>query len=199
MKKPVRKGKPTVVWSAPYPNKFVIRKMYRFADGGMREFFFWGKEGGGPVIIFPVTEDGNVLITRQWRPGSDEFVYELPGGHPKKHQRVRDAVAAELREETGYEAGSIVPLAAFWLDPPAFNNTVIRPFLALGCRKVAEPELDADELMTHVAMPIGKWFELALARGRRNTKDSKSLSATFLALPELVSRGLIDLRFMKNP
>ena len=186
----MRKGKPAVVWSAPYPDKVVIRKEFRYPDGETREFFFWGKEGGGPVIIFPVTEDGRVLITKQWRAASDSFVYELPGGHPNKKQSVKDAIAAELREETGYQAQIVIPLPEFWLDPPSMHN-VIRPFLALGCKRIREPDLDKDEFMTHMAIPLKKWLKLVMSRGGRNTKDSKSLSVTFLALPELIARGLI--------
>ena len=197
MKKPMRKGKTTTVWSAPYPNKMVLRKTFRYPDGKTREFFFWGKESAGPVIIFPVTDDGKMIATKQWRPSVDGFLYELPGGHAKKGQRIKDAVAAELREEAGYEAKSLIPLAEFWLDPPAMH-TVIRPFLALGCRKVTEPNLDEDEFMTHIAMPIEKWLTLIAARSGKNMKDSKSLSVTLLAIPELMKRGLLSERVLRN-
>ncbi len=187
----MKKGKSAVVWSAPYPDKVVIRKEFRYPDGETREFFFWGKEERGPVIIFPVTEDGKVLVTKQWRAAADAFVYELPGGHPNKKQSVKDAVAAELREETGYQARTIIPLPEFWLDPPSMHN-VVKPFLALGCKKIREPDLDKDEFMTHMAIPLKKWLKFAAPKGGRDAKDSKSLAVTLLALPELRKRSLIE-------
>ena len=166
------------------------RLAYRYPDGKVREFFYWGEKGAGPVIILPMTDQGEVIITKQWRAGISGFVYELPGGHPDRRQRVKDAVVAELRQETGYEAGSVIPLAEFWLDPPGMQ-VVIKPFLALGCKKVSSPSLDKDELMTHSVIPFGKWLTLITANASQNMKDSKSLSVTLLAIPELASRGLI--------
>ena len=36
------------------------------------------------TVIFPITDDFNVIAIRQFRHAADEFVLELPGGTPEK-------------------------------------------------------------------------------------------------------------------
>ncbi len=180
-----------MVWESGYPNKAVVKKTFQFSNGTEREFFLWGKRAGSSVVAFPVTEQNEVVAVRQWRPGADGFVYELPGGNGSAGQSPEEALANELREETGYAAVTFVPLPEFWVDPPSCQ-TVIKPFLALGCRKVGELTLDAGERVEPFVVDLEKWIQLVTSNTSPNMRDGKTLAITMLALHELISRGIVD-------
>ena len=60
----------------------------------------------GIVSILPITQDNEIILIRQYRAPLDRIQLELPAGCAEvgKHTSLEDAVHAELREETGYEA-----------------------------------------------------------------------------------------------
>lgn len=182
MKLPEPVGETTVVWQGPLPRLVVARQDFEFPDGHIQDFYLWGK-GGRPVVVFPITAEDEVILTRQWRAGSSCAVLEAPGGHPELGQTSEEALAAELREETGYAPTQIIKLPEFWLDAPS-NGMVVVPYLALGCRKVGEPEPEAGELLEVVLMPLSQWLN-ACWSASGNTRDAKTLAILALALPHL--------------
>jgi ADP-ribose pyrophosphatase len=61
----------------------------------------------GIVGIVPVTDKGEIILIRQFRPPVNSFVIELPAGLCDPGESFEDAAGRELIEETGYSAGSI--------------------------------------------------------------------------------------------
>lgn len=179
---------PIVVWQKD-PLTIYQTKL-RF-PGGDRFQYALGSRTNRPVIIFPITDDGDVILERQWRGGSECFVYEFPGGHPKDGQSHEEAARDELLEEVGYEAKELIRLPQFWVEP-CTNQTLITPFFAKGCRRVGEQNLDVEELIEVVKVPIGDWLKVIFSpeEDGRSTKNGQTLVTTLLALPHL---GLIKL------
>src|ERR671921_325709 len=60
------------------------------------------------VNVIPVTEDGRVVMVRQYRFGIAENTLEVPGGMVDPGEEPARAAARELEEETGYRAASLV-------------------------------------------------------------------------------------------
>jgi ADP-ribose pyrophosphatase len=190
MRCPRAVGEPFVVWEGPYPNKVVTEQEYEFPDGSHKKFFLWGKTAGKPAVVFPVTEARTVIVTRQWRPGSDGWVYEYPGGNVEPGQTLREALASELRQETGYEAADFIKLPEFFIDPPSCR-VAVAGFLAVGCRKVGEPKPEPSEVIEKVEFPVDEWLGMCLDCDSQR-KDSKTLAITLLAMPHLMRLGLVD-------
>lgn len=108
--------------------------------------------GGRTVAVVAITEDGHVVLARQYRPGPGLVLAELPGGMVDDGEAVAEAAARELLEETGYAAGAIEVVGGSWL---AGFATIHRfAALATGCRRVADPVPHGDEHIEAVEMPL---------------------------------------------
>ena len=58
----------------------------------------------GSVVVLPVLPDGRILLIRQYRHATRQYLWELVAGRIDSGERVRQAAARELLEETGYRA-----------------------------------------------------------------------------------------------
>jgi len=58
----------------------------------------------GSVVVLPVLPDGRILLVRQYRHATRQFLWELVAGGMEPGESPRRAAARELIEETGYRA-----------------------------------------------------------------------------------------------
>src|SRR5882672_9769091 len=58
----------------------------------------------GSVVVLPVLPDGRILLIRQYRHATRQYLWELVAGRIDAGENVRQAAARELMEETGYHA-----------------------------------------------------------------------------------------------
>jgi ADP-ribose pyrophosphatase len=96
------------------------------------------------VNVIPLTEDGSVVLIEQFRHGTAEVSLEIPGGMVDAGESPAEAAARELLEETGYEAGEVVPLGRSRPNP-ALQDNWIHTFLARGVVRTGEPHNDSTE------------------------------------------------------
>lgn len=102
------------------------------------------------VVVFPVMDDGTILLTEQEQPGKDPFV-GAAGGRVEPGEDVVSAARRELLEETGYEAAELVLWDA--RHPTSKIDWVVYTFIAKGLKKVADMHLDAGEKIS--LRPVG--------------------------------------------
>ena len=107
----------------------------------------------GAVCVIPVTEDGKVVVERQYRYPMDEVITEIPAGKlDREDEDPLEAAKRELREETGYTADEWRELGAFY-PAAAYCDERIRMYLARGLHK-GEQELDSDEFLNVELVPL---------------------------------------------
>ncbi len=99
------------------------------------------------VNVIPVTDDGHVVMVRQYRHGLGHSTLEIPGGMLDPGESPADTAARELLEETGWRAGAVSPLGTVSPNPALFGNR-LHSFVATGCTHVADVDNDETEHTT---------------------------------------------------
>lgn len=107
----------------------------------------------GAVAVVPVTDDGKVIIERQFRYPLDRVITEIPAGKLDSFTEDRLAAAKrELEEETGYTADNWQELGDFH-PTAAYCDEKITLYLATGLRQ-GNRHLDDDEFLNVMAVPM---------------------------------------------
>lgn len=103
-------------------------------------------------IVIP-EQDDKFLMVKQWRHGEKALSIEFPGGVIEKGEDPEKGAARELLEETGCTADKIIHLATINPNPALMcNHTHI--YLAQGLHHVAKQQLDTDEYVSYLEIPI---------------------------------------------
>src|SRR5262245_16294158 len=71
----------------------------------------------GSVVIIPMTETGEIILVRQYRPAIARWAWELPAGTLKDSEDPREAAVRECHEEIGLIPGRLEALGAFFPTP----------------------------------------------------------------------------------
>lgn len=157
---------------------FLSIKRYKFTlkngKSIIREQIIKGGKEGSASIIIPVTENGNIVMIVESRALTKEGVgIEFPAGYIEEGETPDKAAQREMLEETGYFPERLEHLVSYYQDQgcsKAFNHI----FIAFGCKKIKDQNLDPDELIKYMEFTFKEVLELA-EEGYIN--DSNSLLA----------------------
>ena len=125
----------------------------------------------GSVVVLPVLPDGRILLIRQYRHATRQYLWELVAGRIDPGETPKVAAARELIEETGYRAKRMrVFLDVF--PTPGFLEERMFILLAEGLTAgEAEPEED-EKIVSHAYNR--RQLEEMIRRGR--LRDAKTIA-----------------------
>ncbi len=147
----------------------------RFPNGNVGELEMLRHPGASAVLPFldPVDDpDPRVLLIRQYRHATGDFLWEIPAGRRDGDEAPETTARRELQEETGYQASHIERLTSIWTTP-GFTDEVIHLFLASGLTPGASA-LEADEVLD---LHPTRWSTVLQMVQSGTITDTKSLNA----------------------
>lgn len=116
----------------------------------------------GAVCIIPVTDDGKVIVERQFRYPVNRVILEIPAGKLDSADEDRlEAAKRELREETGMTAEKWTDIGEY-LPAPAYSDERITMYLATGLHS-GEQDLDDDEFLEVFRVPLKELVDDVMA------------------------------------
>jgi ADP-ribose pyrophosphatase len=125
----------------------------------------------GSVVVLPVLPDERIVMVRQYRHATRQYLWELVAGRMEQGETPRSGAERELLEETGYRAKRF----SIFLDvfpTPGFLEERMYLLLAEGL-SAGEAEPEEDEKLV-VAAYSRKQLEQMMQRGR--LRDAKSIA-----------------------
>lgn len=122
--------------------------------------------------ILAITNEGKVIIERQYRYPYNEVIYEFPAGKCDKEEDPKVTALRELEEETGYKANEIYYLGKMY-PTCAYTDEVIYLYLAKNLSKTHQ-HLDENEALNIFEISFEELEEL-IKKDLLN--DAKSLCA----------------------
>lgn len=107
----------------------------------------------GAAVILPITDDGKILLLKQFRPSLNKWILELPAGTIETGEAPIECAMRELIEETGYGAQHFEPLGQ--CAPLAgFCDEIQHLFIATGLYPNHSLSLDDDEIIDVIEVSL---------------------------------------------
>lgn len=116
------------------------------------------------VNVIALTPDGQLVLVRQFRYGSNEFSLEIPGGVIDAGEDPVAAGLRELREESGY-VGRTARLLGSVHPNPAMQSNRCHLVLVEEARREAALDWDPDEEFEVLTKPVAEVYALAETGG----------------------------------
>lgn len=163
----------------------VVRETVRLPDGGSatREYVLHP----GAVAVVPLTDDGRIVLERQYRHATRQVMIEIPAGKLDAGEGALACGQRELLEETGYVAREWA--YAFTMYPTvAYSDEAIQVWFARGLVHRGA-QLDAGEFL-EVFTATPEEFLGWCREGR--IVDSKTLAAAIWVQNVLAGAWKLD-------
>ncbi len=139
-------------------------------------------ESKGAVWIVPVTDDGKIILIKQYRYAVDDWVWEVPAGGKHDHTGTDEELARrELSEEVGATCSSLEYIGWFYASVSIATDQC-QVFLAHGAQLHGIAHREPGEIIEVQPVPIDE--ALAMAHNGQ-IKDGKSALALLLCEPHL--------------
>lgn len=114
----------------------------------------------GGVCVLPLTDEGEILMVRQFRYPFSTVLLEIPAGKREQGEDPMTCGIRELKEECGATAKEIISLGKLY-PTVAYDTEVIYMYLAKGL-SFGEQSLDDDEFLDVVRVPLKEAVRMVL-------------------------------------
>jgi len=137
-------------------------------------------EHSGGVTIAAVTQDGKMVMVKQFRKAAEKVILEAPAGKRDKGEEPIQTAKRELREETGYTAEHIELLTKFYASV-GYSEEIIYIYLCTGLTP-GETDFDDNEAIDVIEYDIDVLYDMVQSG---EIEDSKTIIAILMARTRL--------------
>jgi len=137
------------------------------------------------VNAIALTEEGKIIMVRQYRHAADIISLEVPGGVIDGDEAPEVAIKRELLEETGYSFKTCKLVAELYPNPATANNVTLT-YVLTGGIKTHEQHLDEHEILNVE--------EYTIDQVKQFMKDNKIAQALHVAA---LHYGLAEIEKLK--
>ncbi|MDD3874872.1 MAG: NUDIX hydrolase, partial [Methanosarcina sp.] len=102
-------------------------------------------EHNGGVALAVITDEGKMVLVRQFRKAAEKVILEVPAGKIDPGEDPFHSAVRELKEETGYTAEKIEHLTSFY-SSVGYSEEIIHLYMATGLTP-GETEFDSNEAL----------------------------------------------------
>lgn len=129
----------------------------------------------GAVAILAVTEEGKIIMVKQFRKPLERAIVEIPAGKLEKGEEPEYTALRELEEETGYTAKKLTKITAFYTSP-GFADEIVHVFLAEELSVLEEKRaLDEDEFVEVMEVTLEDALKLVESREVYDAKTAYAI------------------------
>jgi ADP-ribose pyrophosphatase len=149
----------------------IYKDTMELPNGKQEEWDFVSHRKGAAAVV-PVTDDGKILMVRQYRNAIERYTLEIPAGsRDSTSEDTKVCAARELEEETGYRSDDITFLISL-KTTVAFCDEFIDVYLAKKL-KPGKQHLDEGEFIDVKAYDIQELCDMIYAG---KLQDSKTVA-----------------------
>lgn len=140
----------------------------------------------GGVAIIGLTQEGEVLLVRQFRAPYKDVLFEIPAGKLEKGEDPFEAAKREFQEECGCTAENFKYIGELY-PTPGYCGEIIRLYYATGL-EFGEQHLDEDERLDVYKVPLGEAFDRCI---NGEFKDAKT-QIGIMKVREMLNNGSLS-------
>ncbi len=123
---------------------------------------FYRIESSDGVLVLALTNDGHIILVRQFRHAIQSTTLEFPAGSIEGEETPEEAAARELFEETGYRAGTLRLVGNGHIMMNRYSG---RDFLFLAEHSVAAPRHPKEQHPDVLLLSLGEFKDLVISGG----------------------------------
>ena len=142
-------------------------------------------EHNGGAVLAAVTDEGKMVMVRQFRKAAERVIFEAPAGKIDPGEKPEVTAIRELKEETGYTAKNVRYLTHFY---PSVGYSEEKLYLYL-CTDLTpgETSFDENECLEIEEWPIDELINMII---NGQICDGKTIVAIMLVKEEIASGRL---------
>lgn len=140
-------------------------------------------EHNGGAVLAAVTDEGKMIMVRQYRKPAERVMLEAPAGKIDKGETPLETATRELKEETGYTPAKVEYMTEFY-PSVGYSEEVLYLYLCTGLT-AGETCPDENEALDVLAMDVDELYQMVM---KAEICDAKTIVAIMM-VKALIEEG----------
>lgn len=141
---------------------------------------------GDGAMVLPFTENGEIVLIRQYKHGYKDITFDIPAGFIQKNKTIEASAVAELEEETGIRIAEdeLTYLGKFSNVPSKLEHTTYSYLCTNAVFNSTQQLDDCEEISIHLTKPKSV---LQMIEDNQIVKSDvvATISLAYMKFPEL--------------